>query len=93
MLHAVQNPLNFLDEKLLRTLASKYTVDCSSLNAELLIASRMLKGETIQGITGVLTKLKPAKQVFTTQCIILEQALTFPVSNTKCERSFSVLTL
>ena len=47
----------------------------------------------MKSISDALDKLKPMKEGFTTLWNLMHLALTFPVSNAKCERSFSVLKL
>ena len=47
----------------------------------------------MKSISAVLDKLKPLKHGFPALWTLLHLALTFPVSNAKCERSFSVLKL
>lgn len=66
-------------------------MESESLHAELMIAKRTLHGT--KSISAVLDKLKPLQQCFTSLWTLMQLALTFPVSNAKCERSFSVLKL
>ena len=68
-----------------------FTCQSENLHAEVLVAQRTL--HDAKSISNALDKLKPLKQGFSTLWNLLHLALTFPVSNAKCERSFSVLKL
>ena len=83
--------LNFLNENDLKYLADQHEIESESLYVEVLVAQRTLNDA--KSISGALDKLKPLKQGFTTLWTLMHLALTFPVSNAKCERSFSVLKL
>ena len=83
---------NFLNEDDLQYLADQYTIEKESLHAEILIAKRTLR-DNVKSISDILDKLKPLKGSFATLWNLMHLALTFPVSNAKCERSFSVLKL
>lgn len=82
---------NFLNENDLKYLADQYEIESENLHAEVLVAQRTL--HDAKSISNALDKLKPLKQGFSTLWNLLHLALTFPVSNAKCERSFSVLKL
>ena len=85
------NSTEFLNETRLLYLASEYSIEITNLKAEIAIIKPLLND--IMSITDVLTKIKPMKQGFKSLWQLLQFAVTFPVANTKCERSFSVLKL
>ena len=62
------------------------------LHVELHITQQTLRDDA-KSISDALDKLKPMKEGFTTLWNLMHLTLTFPVSNAKCERSFSVLKL
>lgn len=85
------NSTDFLNETKLKCLADEYSIDVHNLKAEISVIRPLVKD--LNNITSVLNKIKSMKEGFPSLWQLLHLAVTLPVANVKCERSFSVLKL
>jgi hypothetical protein len=56
---------------------------------EIAVIKPMTKDIKLSFVFDVLNELKPVKQTFLSTVVLIEGAMTFPVSSVTCERRFS----
>ena len=84
---------SFLSFDSLKPLADHFDVDSVALCNELTVAKRMLAKKSLFTVTDLYRDLYPFKQAFPTVVVLIEIAITIPVSSTTCERTFSKMKL
>lgn len=83
----------FLDLQELRSLATMLQCDIPSLSNEIQVLKPMLKTTKSKTIVDLYFEILPLKQAFPIIVLLLVSAMTFPVSSTTTERSFSKMKL
>ncbi len=84
---------NFLDPDDIHEFSRHIDVDSSALKNEFIVIKPMLESRTINNIIEFLNELLPFSGAFPQTLRMIKNAITMPVSQVTCERSFSKMKL